>query len=86
MIARSKVSAEGQVTIPEDVSKKLGIGPGSEINWEEEDGKIVIRSVVNYSFADIHRIVFGGRKFKRQTVAQMDEGIRKYLRKKHARD
>ncbi len=86
MIARSKVSAEGQITIPADVIKKLGIVPGSSLDWDVKDGEIVLRLTKRYTSKEIHEAVFGSRKFKRQTVGQMDEGIREYIRKKHARD
>ena len=85
MIMRSKVSEDGTTSIPPELSKKLGLGPGSEIDWYEEDGKVIVRRTANYTFEDIYRIVFGGRKLKPHTVAQMDEGIRQYIRK-YARD
>jgi len=37
------VSEKGQVTIPKEFREKLGITPGSEVEFEEEDGKLVVR-------------------------------------------
>ncbi|HEX4771505.1 MAG TPA: AbrB/MazE/SpoVT family DNA-binding domain-containing protein, partial [Bryobacteraceae bacterium] len=42
-IARSKVTSQGQISIPSDVRQKLGIGPGSVLEWEEDGDKIIVR-------------------------------------------
>lgn len=72
--------------MPLDVRKRLGVGPGSVLEWEEEDGKIVVRRAGRYTFEDIHKAIFGDRKPKPQTDEELKEGIRRYMRQKHARD
>lgn len=84
-IAQSKVTAQGQISVPADVRKRLGIGPGSVLEWAEENGQIVVRRAGKYSFEDIHRELFGGKPPRPRTVEEMDEGIREYMRKRHAR-
>lgn len=37
------VSKKGQVTIPKKFREKFGLKPGSEIEFEEEDGKLVVK-------------------------------------------
>ncbi len=37
-----KVTTKGQVTIPQFVREKLGIGPSSEIDFVEENGRFYI--------------------------------------------
>jgi len=37
------VGSKGQVVIPMDVRKKMGIKPGSDVVFEVEDNKIVIK-------------------------------------------
>ena len=83
-IAHSKVTAQGQISVPADVRRKLGIGPGSVLEWEEEDGKIVVRRAGRFSSEDIHRAIFGEVKPKRHSVEEMKEGIRRYVRKRYA--
>ena len=40
------VTSKGEVTIPETVRKRLGIVPGSEVDFlVEEDGRVVLRKV-----------------------------------------
>jgi antitoxin PrlF len=85
VIAKSKITAQGQISIPVDVRRKLGIGPGSTLEWDEEDGKIVVRRSGQYSFLDIHRRLFPNGPPRHRTIEEMDEGIREYIRKKYAR-
>ena len=42
-IAQSKVTAQGQISVPAEVRRKLGIGPGSVLEWDEEGDVVVVR-------------------------------------------
>jgi antitoxin PrlF len=84
-IARSKITAQGQISVPVEVRRKLGIGPGSVLEWEEEDGKMVVRRAGRFSSEDIHRKVFGARTLEARSLDELKEGIRRYARKRYAR-
>jgi antitoxin PrlF len=84
-IARSKLTAQGQISIPADVRRRLGIGPGSVLEWEDDGGKILVRRAGRFSSEDIHRMLFAVRAPQVRTLAEMKEGIRRYIRQRHAR-
>ena len=84
-IAHSKVTAQGQISVPVDVRRKLGIGPGSVLEWEEDGGKMVVRRAGRFTSEDIHRALFGQRKPKTRSLDELNEGIRRYTRKRYAR-
>jgi len=84
-IAQSKVTAQGQISVPVDVRRKLGIGPGSVLEWEEDGGKIIVRRAGRFSSADIHQAVFGTRKPKPRSLDELKQGIRQYAQKRYAR-
>ena len=84
-LARSKITAQGQISVPAAVRQKLGVGPGSFVEWQEEDGKVVVRKAGKFTFEDIHRVLFPNGPPPPVTVEEMDEGIRRYIRKRHAR-
>ncbi len=84
-IAQSKVTAQGQISVPAEVRRKLGIGPGSVIEWNEEGDAIVVRRVGRYSFEDMHRELFGDKPPRARTLAELEEGIRRSIRQRHAR-
>ena len=37
-----RVTSKGQVTIPKDIREKLGVEPGTDVGFREEDGKIIL--------------------------------------------
>jgi antitoxin PrlF len=84
-LAQSKVTAQGQISVPAEVRKKLGIGPGSVLEWAEEGDKVVVRKAGRYSSEDIHRAVFGHGPGKAKNLADHDDGVRRYMKAKHAR-
>lgn len=84
-IAHSKLTAQGQISVPADVRRKLGIGPGSVLEWEEDGDQIVVRRAGRFSSEDIHRALFGAVKPKARSLDELKEGIRDYARKRYAR-
>lgn len=85
-IAQSKVTAQGQISVPAEVRKKLGVGPGSVLEWDQQDDQVVVRRAGQFSSTDIHDALFAGHGRKSQRSLGVKEGIRKYIRKRHARD
>jgi antitoxin PrlF len=83
-IARSKLTSQGQISVPADVRRKLGVGPGSVLEWEEDGNQIVVRRAGRFNSEDIHRMLFGAHTPARRSLAEMKEGIRRYTRKRYA--
>ena len=84
-LARSRLTAQGQISVPAEVRRKLGLGPGSVLEWDEEGDRIVVRRVGRYTSEEMHKALFPNGPPAPRTVEEMDEGIREYMRKKHAR-
>lgn len=84
-MARSRLTAQGQISVPAEVRRKLGLSAGSVLEWDEEDGKIVVRKAGKYDWDDIHKALFPKGPPRPRSVEEMDEGIRQYIRKKYAR-
>ena len=40
--ATSRVTSQNQISIPAEVRRRFGIVPGTELVWEEEEGKLVV--------------------------------------------
>ncbi len=70
--------------MPAEVRKKLGIGPGSVLEWDEQNDEVVVRRAGIYTSDDIHRALFP-QKATKTSGGDVKEGIRKYIRKRHAR-
>jgi AbrB family looped-hinge helix DNA binding protein len=84
-LAQSKVTAQGQISVPAEVRRKLGIGPGSVLEWHEEGDAVVVRKAGRYSSEDIHRAIFPKRPPKPKKLKDFDKGVLRYMKDKHAR-
>jgi antitoxin PrlF len=84
-IAQSKVTAQGQISVPAEVRKRLGIGPGSVLEWHEQDGSVVVRRAGRFSSSDVHQALFP-KGTPNAEAPDVKEAIRKHIRQRHARD
>ena len=84
-IAHSRVTSQGQISVPADVRRKLGIGPGSVLEWEEDGDRIIVRRAGRFSSEDIHQALFGARKPAPRSLDELKDGIRRYARRRYAR-
>jgi antitoxin PrlF len=84
-IAQSKITAQGQVSVPAEVRRRLGVGPGSVIEWDQEGAAIVVRRVQRFTSTDIHERLFPDGPPEPRTLAQLKEGIADHIRAKHGR-
>lgn len=83
-IAHSKLTAQGQISVPVEVRRKLGIGPGSVLEWDEDDGQIIVRRVGRYTSEDIHRALFT-KSPQPRTLDELKVGVRQYVKERDAR-
>jgi AbrB family looped-hinge helix DNA binding protein len=84
-MARSKVTAQGQISVPAEVRRRLGVGPGSVLEWHQEGRKVVVRRSGQYNWEDVHRTVFPDGPPKPRTLAELKQAIRRYVLERHAR-
>ena len=84
-LARSKIAAQGQISVPAEVRRKLGIGPGSVLEWNEEGEKIVVRRSARYNWEDVHRALFPDGPPKPRTLAELEQGIKRHALGRNAR-
>jgi antitoxin PrlF len=84
-IARSRITAQGQISVPAEVRRKLGLRPGSILEWHEEGERVVVRRAGRYTFEDIHRSLFPKRPPKPRTIEEMKAGLRRYVKARRAR-
>ena len=84
-LAQSKVTAQGQISLPVEVRRKLGIGPGSVLEWDEEGDAVIVRKAGRYTSEDIHNAIFSKDTPSPKKLEEFDKGVRRYMEKKHAR-
>jgi AbrB family looped-hinge helix DNA binding protein len=84
-LAQSRLTAQGQISVPAEVRRRLGIGPGSLIEWEEVGGDIVVRRVGRYTSIEVHEKVFPYGPSKPRSLDELKEGVRRSVRRRRAR-
>ncbi len=85
-IAESRLTAQGKISVPAEVRRRMGLGPGSVLVWEERDGEFVVRRAAKCTSADVHAALFGDRQLRSTWRTTVKDGIRKYIRRRQARD
>ena len=71
--------------MPVEVRRKLGVGPGSILEWDEAGGNIVVRRAAGTAPRTSIRLSSPARPAPR-TLDDLKNGIRRSIRKRHARD
>ena len=84
-LAQSKLTVQGQISVPAEIRRKLGVGPGAVLEWDEDGGQIVVRRASRYTSEDIHRALFPKGAPGPRPLEELKEGVRRYIRRRHAR-
>jgi bifunctional DNA-binding transcriptional regulator/antitoxin component of YhaV-PrlF toxin-antitoxin module len=69
--------------VPAKVRQRLGVGPGSVLEWDEDGDRVIVRKAGRYSSEEIHRALFS-RTPTRRTIEDMKNGIGRHIKKRHA--
>jgi bifunctional DNA-binding transcriptional regulator/antitoxin component of YhaV-PrlF toxin-antitoxin module len=82
-LAQSRITAQGQVSIPVSVMRMFGLAPGEVITWKIQDGQLLIEKAGQYSLKDV-RAALALPKGAPKTDEELREGIKARMRAKHA--
>ena len=83
-LPQSKLTAQGQISVPAEIRRKLGLAPGSVLEWDDKGDQVVVRKAGKYTFEDIHRAIFPEPP-EPHTIEEFKEAIGRHMREKHAR-
>jgi AbrB family looped-hinge helix DNA binding protein len=83
-LAQSRVTAQGQISVPAEVRKRLALVPGSILEWGAEDDRVTVRRVGQHTFQDVHQALFS-QEPQPHSLEDLKEGIRQHMRARHAR-
>lgn len=71
--------------MPVEIRKKLGVEPGSILEWDEKNDEVIVRRAGRYTSQDVHAALFPDAEVGQAVSTSVKEGIRKHIRLKHAR-
>lgn len=81
-VATTKLSSKGQVVIPEEVRKRLGLKAGDHFIVIGDDDVIILKSIAPPSMKDFHQLIQNARqqarstRMKRSDIARVIANVR----------
>lgn len=84
---QTKLTSQGQVSVPVAVRQLLSLRPGSTLVWTEEDGRITVERAVRHSTADVHQALFSEGAVSTapaKSLTELKQGIRQHMRRRYA--
>ena len=81
---QSRLTAQGQVSVPAPIRRKLGLGPGAVLEWDADGDDVVVRRVGKFSFADVHQVLFSEPP-RRKSLADLKAGIGREMKRRRAK-
>lgn len=87
LLIQTKLTSQGQVSVPAAVRSFLSLTPGSVLVWKEEAGRISVERAVRHSTLDVHQALFGDAAVaSSKTAAEIKQGIRQRMKRRYAGD
>lgn len=84
---QTKLTSQGQVSVPAAIRQLLALSPGSTLVWTQEEGRVTVARAVRHNTAEVHQALFGDDAPPQQakSLAELKQGIRSHMKKRHAR-
>jgi len=80
-LGSSKLTARGQISVPAEVRRKLGLAPGSVLEWEEQGDHVLVRRAGQ----EVNAALFPRGTPASRTLSELKADVRAAVRKRHAR-
>jgi AbrB family looped-hinge helix DNA binding protein len=84
---QTKLSSQGQVSVPASVRSFLHLIPGSVLVWTQDGDRIVVERAKRHSTAEVHAALFAGdapATAQPKTLAELKQGVRQRMQRRHA--
>lgn len=85
--AQSKLTSQGQVSVPAAIRQLLNLTPGAVLEWSEEGGRVIVSRAVRHSTAEVHAALFDDAiqpAANAKTLTELKQGIRQKMKQRHA--
>lgn len=85
---QTKLTSQGQVSVPAPVRNFLHLIPGSVLVWTQEGDRIVVERAKRHSTKEVHQVLFSEGPLPgtgpAKTLGELKQGIREQMRRRHA--
>jgi len=87
---QTKLTSQGQVSVPAAVRNFLHLMPGSVLVWSQQGDRIVVERARRHSTQEVHAVLFSDDQPEAlapaKTLDALKQGIREKMRRRHAGD
>ena len=86
---QTKLTSQGQVSVPAAVRSFLHLMPGSVLVWSQVGDRIVVERATRHTTSDVHEALFEGAvpaspASPAKTLTELKQGIRQRTQRRHA--
>lgn len=84
---QTKLTSQGQVSVPAAVRNLLGVTPGASLEWTHENGRVTVKRAARNTTAQIHAVLFPDAMpgiEPAKTHSELKQGIRQHMLRQHA--
>lgn len=85
---QTKLTSQGQVSVPAAVRSFLHLMPGSVLVWSQDGDRIVVERATRHSTADVHQALFAGQPpagTPAKSLAELKQGLKQGIRQRTQR-
>jgi antitoxin PrlF len=82
---QTKLTSQGQVSVPAAIRHLLALTPGAAIVWTENKGQVTVQRAVRHTTEDAHKALFGdgSSTVTPKSLQELKQGIKQYIKQKH---
>ena len=86
---QTKLSSQGQVSVPAAVRSFLHLMPGSVLIWSQDGDRVVVERATRHTTSEVHKALFAGASSTSppppaKTLVELKQGIRQRTQRRHA--
>lgn len=84
---QSKLTSQGQVSVPAPVRSFLHLIPGSVLVWTQEGDRILVERAKRHTTAEVHQALFSDpapSATPAKTLTELKQGIRQRMQRRRA--
>ena len=87
----TKLTTQGQVSVPAAIRQLLGLTPGAMLQWTQVGEQVVVSRAIRHNSQEVHQALFPQKPARTQTakpgttLAELKDGIRNNMLRRHAR-
>jgi AbrB family looped-hinge helix DNA binding protein len=70
-LATTKMSSKGQIVIPEDIRKRLGLKPGAQFVVVGQNDVVILKTITPPSMSEFDQLISEARKQARKALREM---------------